>query len=414
MRVRARALIAILCALLFVACGGLERYGFSRALAGSPTPQWSATPSSAPPDTPRPGTPTPPPPPPSYTPGSLVPSISPPPPSAPTVPFTPQPRPSARPAGPTPTLPALPSSQWVASVGTTVCGGVRAYRAPTATIAGILQVGSRSYTLAPGERPHGVVDLAIGGRACVWGGIDAPFTGESGADVLFGPRCGRVRGVVPPTPNGFGRIDIVEYWSLGALSVDIRDAQALSRMPPVDAYVCLALDVDQATGDAFLVGFVDTLADVELACGVVKSFAPPTVSADGSITIGTRTIAIPAGLTYRGDPAGARSDTTTVGEVMCFNALLDDQGRIVRYGPHSRFGAPGPNGTTVAMCGRVALFVPPSAGSDGRIAFSLHSDVMRIPAGAPIATPPPCVERRVAPNGDLIAPAGKTPEPVRL
>jgi len=304
---------------------------------------------------------------------------------------------------------------WSARTGTMVCGIVRSYLAPTATTAGALEIGSRRYTLAVGERMGAAFPVTAGAAQCVWGGIDAPIGPLGASTQRFDlGLCGRVRAFAPSTTAAPGRIEILEYWSLARLSLPIAAGVDLGA-PAFDSYRCMTVHADPVTGDATVQGLSEALADVALACGVVKAFAPPTTSAAGSITVGSHVITLPAGTPYQRDPAGARTDPTAVGQVLCFNALLDDAGTVRRYGPHFSLAQPdGAGNVGAGMCGREAGFRAPTAGAAGYIAISIKFPPFVIPATATITTAPPCVTLHVDQNGDLVVPAPATPDPGRV
>lgn len=315
-------------------------------------------------------------------------------------------------SSPTPT--PTPSTFWTNVVGTTACGVVRAFTAPTASAPGSIDIGSRHYAIAAGVRPPMPGQVNVGAAQCVWGGIDAPIGPfGAGAEPIEQWRCGRVRDFAAPTSTAAGHVALLEYWSLGLLSLPIPAGVALPSAMPFDTYRCVVPEVDPASGDAVARQLSDVLADVEVHCGVVKAFTPPSATTAGAIRLGSRSIALREGTPYQRDPAGSPADPTSVGQVLCFNALLDDRGEVVRYGPHHALGQPDANGNLPGICGRAGeAFRAPSANADGYIGFSLRSTIFRIPAGAPIGTVPPCVVLHVDANGDLVAPAGKTPGPV--
>ena len=327
-------------------------------------------------------------------------------PQAPTATATPTPVPT-----PTP----MPSSYWVNRVGTTACGLVRGYVAPTATADGRLEIGSHTYVLPSGVRANSAFPITIGSPQCVWGGINAPLGPiGTGSEPLQQWRCGRVRAFVAPNSSTAGHIDLFEYWSLGVVSLPIITS-TWPATPPFDAYRCVTTAIDPASGDAVAQGPTDTLADVALACGLVKSFVAPTASTRGSITVGSHAIDLPASTPYQGDPAGSPGDLTAVGQVICFRGIVDDAGVLRRYGPNMMWGRPDASGRISGECGgRGAAFEAPTASDPGLIAYAINRPPYPIPSGAPISTLPPCIVLQLDANGDLFAPAGKTPEPVRL
>lgn len=321
------------------------------------------------------------------------------------------------PAGLTPGPNAVP---WRVANGITACGIVRAYVPATATSAGSLTIGTRTYPIAPGTAGAGSngfppkVDSAM----CVWGGLGGTAAVAPNADPLGPYRCGRVRDYVASTASASGHVRILEYWSDGELDLVVPPGTALSALR-FDDYRCFTVDAPNPSGDAVTTGRDTRLADADLACGQVRSYAPATATTPGAITVGSRTFGIPAGITYQMDPAGARSDPIAPGVVLCLRGQLDDAGAIARYGPVRVFGAPGPTGQfSGGMTGRVVAFKAPTASADGFVALALNGVPFRIPAGTTLTAKADAYMRTydlgLDAQGDMIATGDKDEPPVRL
>jgi hypothetical protein len=289
-------------------------------------------------------------------------------------------------AAPTSTDALTPSPQavqWRVANGVTACGVVRAYVPATAGTAGSLRIGSRTFAIAPGTAAAGSngfppsADKAM----CVWGGLDGSAAAQPNADPIGPYRCGRIRSYVGATSSGPGRLRMLEYWTDGEAEFIVPPGTPIGTLH-YDDYRCFALTVDGA-GDAYVTRRDETQADVDLACGHVAAYSAATAASPGFIRIGAKSFTIPAGVTYRRDPAGAPVDPIALGQVTCFNALLDDTGAIARYGPVPVFGSRGASGLIGGgMCGRVVAFKAPTSSADGSVALSLNGVVLPIPSGS--------------------------------
>ena len=318
------------------------------------------------------------------------------------------------PPGLTPDPNAVP---WRAANGITACGVVHEYLPATATSAGKLRIGTRTLLIGIGTAAAGSNGFppAAGRAMCVWGGLDGTAAAAPNADPLGEYRCGRIRDYVPATAAGNGRVKLLEYWSDGLLELVVPVTASLGALR-YDDYRCLRVD---APDDAVATGRDSRLSDADLACGEVRNYTPATATTAGVITIGSKTIGIPAGVTYQMDPAGARTDPLRPGIVTCLRATVDDGGVIARYGPVPTFAQPGPDGRIGGgMCGRVVAFRPPTGASDGFVALALNGVPFRIPAGTKL-TPKAdayhrCYDLAVDARGDLIAIGDKDDPPVGL
>lgn len=108
-----------------------------------------------------------------------------------------------------------------------------------------------------------------------------------------------------------------------------------------------------------------------IICGTIKAYTPATASAAGSITIGTRTIAIAAGATTSNvNPA------VQVGADSCVSGTLDGAGQFTEFGP-------GPWDTR--YCGVVSAFTPASSTTEGSLTLGTTGRVtFRVPRGTSI------------------------------
>jgi hypothetical protein len=323
-------------------------------------------------------------------------------------------------ASPPPGVTSDPTAvPWRVANGITACGIVREYMPATVSSAGTLRIGTRSYSIAPGTAALGSNGFVPRPDAamCVWGGLNGSPGAAPDADAIGEYRCGRVREYVAPTSSASGRLRILDYWSDGELDLVVPVVGAsLGKLWP-DDYRCFSIDAHP--GDAVVTGRDTRLADVELACGRVRNYAPATGASPGVITVGSHTFGIPAGVYYQMDPAGARVDPITPGVVTCLRAQLDDSGTIARYGPVMTFVAPAPNGLVGAgITGRVVAFKAPTGTADGYVALALNSVPLRIPAGTHLSAKAAAYRRTydvaLDAQGDLIAVVDKDEPPVQV
>jgi hypothetical protein len=124
----------------------------------------------------------------------------------------------------------------------------------------------------------------------------------------------------------------------------------------------LALD---AQGDAYIsarvIRTVDRIASHIEACGRVTAYDKATSSASGRVAIGTRTWPIEKGFVYTGDPAGDRTDRTTVGANVCLRGGLTSSGELADFIT---------SGFRDLSCGIVSAVVPATRTAPGSITFS--------------------------------------------
>ncbi len=130
-----------------------------------------------------------------------------------------------------------------------------------------------------------------------------------------------------------------------------------------------------------------------IVCGTIKAYTPATPSAAGSITVGTRTIAIAQGTTTSNvNPA------VQVGANACVSGTLNAAGQFTEFGP----GA-----FDTRYCGVVSAFTPSTSTTDGSLTLGTTGRVtFRVPRGtsieAVVGTRDHCFTLDLDPNGDAI------------
>jgi hypothetical protein len=133
----------------------------------------------------------------------------------------------------------------------------------------------------------------------------------------------------------------------------------------------------------------------------VKAYVPATTAASGQITVGSRSFRIAAGTAYTGDPAGDRTDRTTVGQAMCVVSTLDPGGAIVEYLTRVM---------DTNITATASAYAPPSGSTAGIAILSYQSRYeLRIPATLDgtidVARNTYCFSSTVDTNGDMTASA---------
>jgi hypothetical protein len=300
-------------------------------------------------------------------------------------------------------LTALPAS--AASEGTDalqVCGTLRAHSPATTTAEGSLRIGTRTYPIASGVTAgNGGVEVAVGRNLCVTASLGLT-SGRLVRYLFFGMLTGdRVCGniVRPASAESFAmRADFGELTLLRgtpALTIDNPGMRA-----------CYAFQVDAVSGDLVATTKTpvrDAFSDRERVtkCGTVKAYTPATAAASGQITVGSRTFRIAAGTIYTGDPAGDRTDRTTLGQSMCLTSTLDTGGAIVEYLTRTM---------DASITGTASAYTPPSGSAPGIAILSYASRYeLRIPpaldATIDVARNSYCFSTTVDANGDLAASA---------
>jgi hypothetical protein len=261
---------------------------------------------------------------------------------------------------PTPTAPAV-----LLQAPTEACGTVKAWTPPTATQAGSITLGSKTYSVNAGTN-HGATGfvVTVGTDMCLFGGLDGQTLRYHGASRLESPFCGAVLAFTPATASAAGSMTILHF---AAATLRIEPGIDLGA-PPLGMKRCVTVSTS-AAADAVVRGraapsILDM--DISLGCGTVKSYAP-----GAAIAIGSHRWEMAGTVPY--DTAGPNGpDRTAAGKPMCLTAALDDQGRITRYLTSEMPPQEGGNVTTL---------VPASATAVGTLVFS-YKYVRVIAAGA--------------------------------
>jgi hypothetical protein len=160
---------------------------------------------------------------------------------------------------------------------------------------------------------------------------------------------------------------------------------------------CFGLGIDPATGDAQITGYAVGSRE-EVGCGVVKIYTPPTDQSRGSVTLGSHTYVIRAGVVYAGDPAGQRADPLRPGLTVCLNGLVDNEGILTEHGP-DRLTAGS------LECGQVLSYLAPTASTPGEVRLAVGSSPKVIPVGVDVGDDPPgyrCFSFELDARGDLV------------
>ncbi len=276
-----------------------------------------------------------------------------------------------------------------------VCGRLVEHRPATATAAGSLTVGTRTYAVSPGTvAGNGGVEVAVGRDLCFEGSLGT--TSRHLLRYLFFPLprdqlCGTVQltsGDTLTMASDFGALTVVRGPGVPA--------------PATGDRVCYAFQIS-AQGDAVAtrVEAVDTKNEREWIshCGTVRAYRPATPSAGGTITIGSKSFTIRAGVAYTGDPAGSRTDRTTTGSNMCLNGVFGPARELIEY----LTGAMPTN-----IVGRTSEYTPPAGGVAGLAVLSYRSQFeLRIPAAidatVDLVRSSTCFETGVDAAGDIAA-----------
>jgi hypothetical protein len=267
---------------------------------------------------------------------------------------------------------------------------------------GSLRIGSRTFPIASAViAGNGGVEVAVGRDLCVTAST-ALGSGRLVRYLFFPMLTGdRVCGnVVRPTSSDTFAMQA----DFGELTF-LRGTPALAIENP-GMRACYAFAVERASGDLVATAKLavrDTFSDRERVtkCGTVTAYVRATAASSGQITVGSRLFRIAAATAYIGDPAGDRTDRTTVGQAMCLSSTLDTGGAIVEY--ITRAMDPRVTGTASA-------YTPPSGSTPGIAILSYTSRYeLRIPAAIDaaidVARGTYCYSTTVDGSGDLTASA---------
>jgi hypothetical protein len=143
-------------------------------------------------------------------------------------------------------------------------------------------------------------------------------------------------------------------------------------------------------------------------CGRIAAFTPATATADGSITVGSRTFVLRADAIY--SAVGQNRLNLVVANSVCLTGARDAAGAFTQY-----LGNPMPS----AYCGTVTSFTPATASTDGsveirdvgvvRFAIVRGTDVGSDPTGKPRT----CFRLALDARGDAVVTARILPVPER-
>jgi len=299
---------------------------------------------------------------------------------------------------PTPTAPAV-----LLQAPIEACGTVKAWTAPTATQAGSITLGSRTYSVNAGTS-HGATGLVVKGATdmCLFGGLDGQTAVSHGAVTIDSPFCGAVLAFTPATATGAGSITLLHFANATLPIAAGADLGA----PTLGVRRCVTV-ATTSTGDAVARGRAPaSILDMEssLWCGQVTRYATAASGQSGEIVIGSKRWLIGAGTAY--ESAGPNPpDQTSPGRPTCLTAALDDAGRITRY-----LTSDMPTGET----GLVTSYTPPTATSNGTLVFS-YKYVRAVAQGAQLdgveLGKRVCVKQALDPAGDRVATATVTCPP---
>lgn len=257
-----------------------------------------------------------------------------------------------------------------------ICGTLREHRPATSSATGSLTIGTRTYVVASGiAAGNGGVTIETGRDLCVTASLGRT-SGQLVRYLFFWMLTGdRVCG----NNLAAGAETVTLAADFGELT--LRRAASIATGQERERR-CYAHQVDRASGDLVATAVLplrDTFGDRERNshCGTVREYTRATAAGSGSITIGSRSWRIAAGLSYTGDPAGDRTDRTTVGSNMCLTATLGAAGEIVEY----------LTGTMPTSTGGSAAAYTPPAGDRPGIAVLAYASrhELRIPASVDAA-----------------------------
>ncbi|HUG56473.1 MAG TPA: hypothetical protein VMJ92_05280 [Candidatus Limnocylindrales bacterium] len=303
------------------------------------------------------------------------------------------------------------------STSVSVCGTVHAYTAATASSDGSITIGSRAFVLRADELYSQIGQnrafILVAHASCLQGTLD-----ESGAFVQYlaiplpAPYCGTVTaataGSISLRDVGIAMFPVPGDVDLGSFALGDR--------------ICVILRLDER-GDAVVASRSLTVAERAVAririCGSVSAWSGPVAGPGatlvheeaGSITVGSRTLAIAAGTSY-----SLVNAPPVVGDTTCLSGLLDADGALIEYAAQ-----PGMPPTT---CGRLAEHQAPTGTEDGfvrflvtggTIPFTEESHLFRIPAGTSLPADAfdgsYCFTLGLEPDGDAIVTGAVVPEP---
>jgi len=151
------------------------------------------------------------------------------------------------------------------------CGTVTAYTAPTASVAGSIRLGTRTFVLAAGTSrgDTGPTQIAIGTNLCVNGQRDAggTFTGSWLISPLGHAQCGQVVAFTPATATTAGsiKIEVVELPVAAGLTLS---------QSQVTGAQCFTLGVN-AQGDVQVAAYAGPFAGAPAGVGAPAATNAP-------------------------------------------------------------------------------------------------------------------------------------------
>ncbi|HEX2625284.1 MAG TPA: hypothetical protein VHL56_00085 [Candidatus Limnocylindrales bacterium] len=244
-----------------------------------------------------------------------------------------------------------------------VCGDVTAYTAATASAAGLLKIGTHTFTLAIGSHLPASVD--VGADLCIDLELDgfgrvADGTVTANAHVSL-KVCGEVTAYAAATATATGLLKIASHtWTL---AIDSH----LPASVTVGADICIDLTLDGYGRVSDGTVSADVEAHVRI-CGTVTAYAAATSTADGILKIAGRSFVTAVGSDL---PA-----SVTSGANLCMDLALNGFAQV-------KDGTAVANVTsTLDVCGQVTAYAAATSTTDGSLT---HAGVARkIAAGAGI------------------------------
>lgn len=246
----------------------------------------------------------------------------------------------------------------------TDCGTVRAFVPAGRTGPAVVTLGQKVYRVTGGPASLDLASLV---------GLDRCLSGSGDRD---GSLYLNVVGGATPAPErmcGYslpGRreradtetIDLFPQPGGGIITLPVASGVALDPAPTTTNRRCYAVAIDRSTGNIVAMRRLDHF-DVEgtervAICGRVDAYRAATATRDGTVTFGSRTYGVAAGFVYFGDPAGDRTDRTTLRAAHCFHGQIDRNGRFTEY-------ISGPYPTSVG--GVANPYVPATPTRDGEL-----------------------------------------------
>jgi hypothetical protein len=244
-----------------------------------------------------------------------------------------------------------------------ICGEVTAYAAATASAAGLLKIGSHTFTLGIGS--HLPASVEVGADLCIDLELDgfgrvADGTVTANAHVTL-KVCGEVTAYAAATATATGLLKIgSKTWTL-AIDSDLPASVSVGASNCID----LELDGYGRVSDGEVSANVE--AHVKI-CGTVTSYAAATANATGLLKIAGRTFVTALGADL---PA-----SVAAGADLCLDLTVNGFAQV-------QDGTAVANVTaTLDVCGQVSAYGAASGTTDGSL--TLGGVVRKIAAGADV------------------------------